>query len=231
MSIILKALKKTDASATRKKLPLMRAAFTDKKSKWLVVPVALCAVLLVAVFAIYLLKDNIQAPKRRAGVITTTKASVAPTTNAADINRMAIAHLRASRYEEAEKLILDALPRYPAEPELLNHLGLAQKRQGRAKDAASSYIKALMLKPDYHEAMNNLAVTYEALGDLRAAERLYVKVLDENPSIAEVHLNYALLLQSTGRTSEAESRYHTFLTLSSDDTLKGMVRRRLRSLK
>ncbi len=79
--------------------------------------------------------------------------------------------------------------------------------------------------------MNNMAVALEATGDVERAAEYYEKALAGDPSMSGAHLNYSLLLEKQGRLGEAENHYHTFLTMSKDEGLKGLVRRRLQAIK
>jgi Flp pilus assembly protein TadD len=150
---------------------------------------------------------------------------------ASAINSNAITHIRAGRYKDAESLLKNAVLQYPNDPYLHNHLALALKKQGHLTEAAVEYEKAIELKPDYFIAMNNLAVTLEAMGQKERARELYEKVIEGAPAMGAAHLNYALFLEAQGKISEAENHYHTFLTLSKDKNLRGLVQRRLLALR
>lgn len=228
MSTILKALKKADASGDKKKAPFVRASLSQSKGRWMLLPIAVGAVLIGFAFA-YIFRDTTPEVKLVEVMTPAPAADTAPA-GAPGLNSRAIEHLRAGRYREAESLLRDALSRYPDDPYLHNHLGLALRKQGRPMEAVAEYERAVELKPDYHIAMNNLAVALEAAGDRDLAVEYYRKALAGDPSMSGAHLNYALLLESQGELGEAENHYHTFLTLSNDENLKGLVRRRLRAI-
>ncbi len=232
MSIILKALKKADASkADKQKTPLNRVSVVKGKNPMFTVVVAACTVALGVFFASYIFEGtSITGVKRPVVVVKAPPESGGFNVPASVLNSKGIQHIKAGRHTEAEAVLKGAVLKYPNNVFLRNHLGLAFKKQGKLREAVGEYGKAIELKPDYYIAMNNLAVALEAMGDKTRARELYEEALAGGPSISGAHLNYALLLEAGGRTDEAESHYHTFLTLSKDENLKGLVHRRLRSL-
>lgn len=143
----------------------------------------------------------------------------------------ASAHLDAMRYSEAEGLLREALALDPENGPAHNCLGYAIKKQGRYREASMAYEEAIRLDPAFYDAMNNLAVALEAQGKKYEAEGLYRRILSGEPASPGAHLNYALLLESENRFFEAESHYHTFLNLSRDRELKGLVVKRLKHIR
>jgi tetratricopeptide (TPR) repeat protein len=231
MSTILKALKKAQGAGESRKAPLVSLQGSGSKGKLLLIPVALCVVALVYFFAAFLIEDSppTVAEVPGMGVRSAPVRTEAPA-GADALNEQAVAHIQAGRLGEAEELLKKALSKHPGDPHLHNHLGLAMKRQGRASEAIPEYQKALERKPDYFVAMNNLAVALEAEGREAEALERYQAALAGDPSLSGAHLNYALLLEKKGRTAEAGSHYRAFLELSNDESLKDLVRRRLRAL-
>ena len=151
-----------------------------------------------------------------------------------DVNRLnedAVRQIKEKNYSGAEDSLRKALLARPDDAVMYNHLGLSLKNQSRYKEASEAYQKALQLKPDYYEAMNNLAVTYETIGNREKAKSFYLKALSVKPAYAEAHLNYGLLLEAEGNIKDAESHYQAFLNISSNETLKLMVRERLKGIK
>lgn len=240
MSIILKALKKAESASGKQTLPPVRAFASGEKRIWQLVLVAVCTVALGFFFAAFVLKGNLLTSAsspftRTAPPITPpkipAKTDAVSVVGSSTINADALALIKAGKNEEAESLLGKAIKQYPSDPYLHNHLGIALKKQGKLTEAALEYEKAIDLKQDYFIAMNNLAVTLEALGQKERAMELYAKVTEGDPTISGAHLNYALLLEAEGKVDEAESHYHTFLTLSSDENLRSLVRRRLLALR
>ncbi|MBI4824403.1 MAG: tetratricopeptide repeat protein [Nitrospirae bacterium] len=236
MSIIHKALKRSEESKAKEKKVRMRV-FLDVKGRkrlWGTLLVVLATSALVFFFILYFIKSTEQ-PKHQTPValpdVKTEPAiiqSQPPKRDTSQLLEEAIKNFRESKYVVSEKLLKEALLIEPDNPSLHNHLGLALRRQGKLRDAISAYEKAMKLKPDYFEAMNNMAVALEAVGQRKKAEELYKKALSINPSYAEAHLNYGLLLEVRGRLDEAKAHYQSFLVLSKDEELKRLVQRKLR---
>lgn len=248
MSIIHKALKKAEEAKTGKPgIEKTQIYSTKEKSIWLVIILGLifgiAAFIVVstwqknksetksnaASFKQPLQKELAPVPAEKTPIVQKTIPEEKP--DPAKLADEAVKQIKEKKYVEAEKTLKKALDLKNDDPSLHNNLGLALRHQGRYKEAAASYEKAIALNPDYVEAINNLAVTYEKLGDKAKAKHFYKKTLSIKPSYAEAHLNYALFLEAEEQNSEAESHYHTFLNLSSDETLKQKVRARLKMLK
>jgi tetratricopeptide (TPR) repeat protein len=231
MSTILKALKKAQGAGESRKAPLVSFQGSGNKGRLLLIPVAVCVVALGYFFAAFLLKGSTSTVAEVPGLRDQPAPRRIEAPAGADaLNEQAMAHIKAGRLGEAEELLKEAISKHPGDPRLHNHLGLALKRQGRASEAISEYQKALERKPDYFVAMNNLAVALEAEGREAEAMERYETALAGDASLSGAHLNYALLLEKKGRAAEAEGHYRAFLELSGDESLKDLVRRRLRAL-
>lgn len=232
MSTILRALKRAEGSSgDKKRSPYFTASVSREKSRWLLIPVAVCVIALGYFLGTYLFKGAPAVAPPQGAAPKAAASVAAPLDSPAELNRRAIALIDAGKHAEAENLLRDALIKHPDASDLHNQLGLALKRQGRAAEALAEYEKALALKPDNFVAMNNLAGALEAAGQRTRAAELYRKALAGDPSMAGAHLNYALFLESEGRPGEAETHYHAFLALSKDEELKNLVRRRLSALR
>lgn len=258
MSIILKALKKAEEGKAEKSDAKTAQTYMMKDSRTIGTIIAGIAVAgLLIFFGFLFYQKNIaskqkttasakitektpQSPDRSVTTRTENESPIAPAQqipavpeipDAKKLSDEAVKQITEKNYAGAETTLRKALLVKPDDSELYNNLGIALKNQGKYKDAAAAYEKALEIKKDYIEAMNNLAVTYEALGLKNKAKALYRKALSLKPSYAEAHLNYALLLESENNEQEAISHYHTFLNLSSDETLKKKVSERLKTLK
>jgi tetratricopeptide (TPR) repeat protein len=232
MSIILKALKKAESASGKQGTSPLRASVTTEKRMLPTVLVALCTVALGFFLAVYLFRGTEPTVKPATQVMPKTAGPAAVSiVGSSTLNTDAVVHIKAGRHAEAESLLVNAVKKYPTDPYLHNHLGLALKKQGKLTEGALQYEKAMELKPDYFIAMNNLAVALEALGQKERAKKLYEASIEGDPTISGAHLNYALLREAEGNVSEAESQYHTFLTLSKDENLRGLVRRRLLALR
>src|ERR1700688_4209590 len=60
----------------------------------------------------------------------------------------ALAHQRAGRLSEAERLYRSILQARPDHPGISNNLGLALKDQGKLEEAAATFRRVLAVKPD-----------------------------------------------------------------------------------
>ncbi|TAL22817.1 MAG: tetratricopeptide repeat protein [Nitrospirae bacterium] len=257
MSIILKALKKAEESKTEKETIIQSRAYQVGNKKALALSI-MGFIGLVLLFSVWFywskgrpvskapVKIADKAAEAQPQEVASTRNSVRVATDRAvsaakkeeptvakgpDVNKLredAVRQIKEKNYSGAEDILRKALAAKPEDPVAYHHLGFALKNQSRYKEASAAYQKAIQLKPDYYEAMNNLAVTYELLGNREKARSLYLKALSIKPSYAEGHLNYGLLLEAEGNIKDAESHYQAFLNLSSDETLKIMVRERLK---
>src|SRR5437016_5062215 len=75
---------------------------------------------------------------------------------AAQVLESAVAHHRAGRLGEAQRLYRLILSQQPDEPQVLNALGVALIDSGEADDAIVCFQRALALQPDLAEAISNL---------------------------------------------------------------------------
>ncbi|MEK6652370.1 MAG: tetratricopeptide repeat protein [Nitrospirota bacterium] len=246
MSIILKALKKAEGAKTGRETVVQAQTYQASNKKTLGIVIAgFAGFVLLFSIGLYWFKGRpvSKTPVKiadKAVNVQPQKAATAPKKEAPvvpkgpDVNKLnedAVRQIKEKNYSGAEDSLRKALPARPDDAVIYNHLGLSLKNQSRYKEASAAYQKALQLKPDYYEAMNNLAVTYEMLGNREKAKSLYLKALSVKPAYAEGHLNYGLLLETEGNIKDAESHYQAFLNISSDETLKSMVRERLKGLK
>lgn len=236
MSIIHKALKRSEESKTKEKEKVHTRVFIarDRKKLWGTLFAVLATSALVFFFIVYFIKSSGQSRYQTTVTLPTVKTGPAiiqsppPKADTSQLFEEAIKNFKESKYVISEKLLKEAILIEPDSPSLHNHLGIALRRQGKSRNAISAYEKAVKLRPDYFEAMNNMAVALEAVGQRQKAEDLYKKALSINPSYAEAHLNYGLLLEARGRMDEARAHYQSFLNLSKDEELNRLVRRKLR---
>src|ERR1700722_18118262 len=70
--------------------------------------------------------------------------------------QQALAHQRAGRLSEAERLYRGILQSRPDHPGISNNLGLALKDQGKLEEAAATFQRVLAVKPDDAMAHCNL---------------------------------------------------------------------------
>ena len=246
MSIILKALKKAEGAKTGRETVVQAQTYQAGNKKTLGIVIAgFAGLVLLFSIGLYWFKGRpvskapvkiadkaVNVQPQKAATAQGKEATVVP--KGPDVNKLnedAVRQIKEKNYSGAEDSLRKALLARPDDAAMYNHLGLSLKNQSRYKEASAAYQKALQLKPDYYEAMNNLAVTYEMIGNREKAKSLYLKALSVKPAYAEGHLNYGLLLEAEGNIKDAESHYQAFLNISSDETLKMMVRERLKGIK
>jgi protein O-GlcNAc transferase len=118
----------------------------------------------------------------------------------------AMAHHRAGRLSEAERLYRLACDTDPANARAFHLLGVVAHQLGRP-DAASLLGRAVMLDPDFAEAHNDRGVIFAANGMLTEAVSCFEKAVAVNPGYIEARTNLARGLRSLGRLDEAVTQF------------------------
>lgn len=77
--------------------------------------------------------------------------------------------LTAGKFEQAEKVLAEAVKEAPEDPQAAYYHGLALDELGRAAEARSAYARALELAPQLTEASRNLSASLLESGDAEAA--------------------------------------------------------------
>jgi len=114
-------------------------------------------------------------------------------------------HADQSAGREARRLLEMALPRYPADPDVLTWLGYLHQRQDDRTGAAEFYERALKSEPHSALAATNLGVIYAQRGLVREALQLWSRTFDANPQASEVGVDLAIGLCAAG-DAEGASR-------------------------
>ena len=114
----------------------------------------------------------------------------------------AMAHHRAGRLVEAERLYRLACDNDPKNARAFHLLGVVAHQLGRP-DAASLVGKAVTLAPDFAEAHNDRGVILAANGSLTEAVTSFERAVRLNPGYHEARNNLARGLRSLGRFDEA----------------------------
>ncbi len=130
------------------------------------------------------------------------------------LSGLAVVYIDGKMYEEARKLLEQALSYAPYEPKVLNNLGIAYFRLGRKEEALHAYRMALAVDPYVRPAHMNLASLYIAAEDYSAAERVYKHFLEEYPKDAQFHYYLGELYRTVGRLAEAKVQYERSLELA-----------------
>src|ERR1700686_1867947 len=93
----------------------------------------------------------------------------------------ALAHQRAGRLSEAERLYRSILQARPDHPGISNNLGLALKDQGKRKEAAATFQRVLAVKPDDALAHCNLGNVRKLEGKPDQAAACYRRAIALRP--------------------------------------------------
>src|SRR5258708_11141397 len=125
-----------------------------------------------------------------------------PRSSTADMDA-AVAHDRAGRLVEAERLYAGVLRGDPGNLSAAHSLGLVQLRLGRADAAEASFARALQIAPTYANAFVNRGTALKALNRLDEAEASYRAALDLEPGHAAAIRNLGILFNLLDRHQEA----------------------------
>jgi predicted O-linked N-acetylglucosamine transferase (SPINDLY family) len=133
----------------------------------------------------------------------------------------ALAHHRAGRLAEAERIYAGILARTPANADVLHLYGLTAYQSGRLDQAVARLTKAVTLRPGFAEALNNLGLALQDNGDFEAAIARYGQALAARPDYAIARVNQANALarlgdalRAQGKPAEAMARYQAALRLN-----------------
>jgi protein O-GlcNAc transferase len=155
--------------------------------------------------------DNWLEAKRLSEAILSAKANQFDA-----LHYFGVLEAQRGRYEEADRLISQALTINPQSAEgHLNH-GNVLKALNQLAEALASYDRAVALRPDYAEAFNNRGT---ALHDLKRHEEAlasYEKALALKLDYAEALINRGNALQDLERHEEALASYDRVLALYPD---------------
>ena len=136
-----------------------------------------------------------------------TGSSASPDRSAASLLDQALAHHRAGRTAEAERLYRQVLARDPRHGDALHLLGMLAGQAGRHDTAAALIRQAVAVnggQPYYHL---HLGLAARNLGRLDEAEASYRRALDLKPDLVEAHHGLGMVLQAFGRPAEAVASY------------------------
>jgi len=138
----------------------------------------------------------------------------APDRGAAAMLGQALAHHRAGRLAEAERLYRQVLELDPHHGDALHLLGMLAGQSGRHGTAAELIRRAIAVnggQPYYHL---HLGLAARNLGRLDEAEASYRRALDLKSDLVEAHHGLGMVLQAFGRHGEAVASYDRALALN-----------------
>jgi Tfp pilus assembly protein PilF len=125
----------------------------------------------------------------------------------------ALAHLRAGRGAQAERLYRRVLAADPDQPDALHYLGVIAHQAGRHDRACVLIGRAATLRPEAADIRNNLGEAWRAAGRLGEAEPCFRQALALKPAYASAMNNLGNVLLATRRLAEAEQNYRSAVAL------------------
>jgi hypothetical protein len=133
--------------------------------------------------------------------------------------QQALAHQRAGRLPEAERLYRGILQARPDHPGISNNLGLVLKDQGKLEEAAATFRRVLALKPDDALGHCNLGNVLRLQGKPDEATASYRRAIALRPDMALAHKNLGTVLCESDHLAEsfASFRRHAELAYGSLD--------------
>ncbi len=119
------------------------------------------------------------------------------------LNNRAFAFYSAGRLEEAEKMYIELLRRFPDYPYGYNNLGTIYEKKGQLDKALAAYKKAVSLRPHNPILRTKLALLYEKLGLLDKAGQELKTAYNISPENTQIITLYASNLAKQHRCNDA----------------------------
>lgn len=116
----------------------------------------------------------------------------------------AIAHQRAGRLDEAERIYLELLSSGSDDARVLHQYGLVELARSRYAEAIALIGRAIERRDDDANMHSNLGEAYRRTGDLAGAFRHFKRALELEPTLPVAHLNLGVLMRAQGMMREAE---------------------------
>jgi protein O-GlcNAc transferase len=138
--------------------------------------------------------------------------------NADQLLAAAIAHHRAGRLLDAERLCRQACDLAPSDARAF-HLAGVLAHQLRRSDATALLARAVTLRPDFAEAHNDRGVILAAGGNLVEALSCFERAVASNPAYAEARSNLGRTLGALGRPGEAATQFEQVLRTTPNSPL------------
>lgn len=133
-----------------------------------------------------------------------------------DLLATAVAHHRAGRFHEAEKLYRQILQQDPRHADALHLLGLIAQEAGRLDAAATLIQQALAVNPNVPSYHLNLGLVHQAAGQPVSAIECFRQALRLRPDYAEAHTNLGAVLKAQGLLENAAASLREALRLRPD---------------
>ena len=107
------------------------------------------------------------------------------------------------RSREAERVLEELAPRYPADAEIRAQLARSRAMRNEQLALAAAIRSTLRAQPDHPRAERDLALTLHRLEEFDEAEAIYRRLLAREPGDDEVRANLARLLMARREPAEA----------------------------
>ena len=120
--------------------------------------------------------------------------------------------------DEAEKMSLLLLQKFPSHQLAWKILGVILKRKGRITEALSINQKVVELSPKDVEAYYNLGNTFKALYRFEEAKKSYQNAIKLQPKHFGAHNNLGITLKELGEFEEAEISFRTIIKLEPNNS-------------
>lgn len=122
-------------------------------------------------------------------------------------------------YEEAIRLIQQAIHINNTVPNYYNSLGNIFRERHRLTDAVANYQRAVVLDPQFAEAYNNLGLALKQLGQLTQAVGCFQRALTLNPTLATAYRNLGEVLTEQHQLPAAINCLQRALSLAPQDAV------------
>ncbi len=109
--------------------------------------------------------------------------------------QLGIEALQKNKLEDAKKIFINLLKRYPVNSEINHLLGFTFQLLNKIDQAIIYYQKAVNIKPDFAEAHKNLGNMFYKLGRINEAEPCYKKSIQIDPKLEEAKINLEIVLE------------------------------------
>jgi predicted O-linked N-acetylglucosamine transferase (SPINDLY family) len=130
--------------------------------------------------------------------------------------RLALDHLNAGRWAEAETLLRQVLGQRPDHPDALHLLGVLACQTGHTDAAIELISRAVAISPGAAEYLCNLGEAYRRSGQPDAAIATLRRAVALRPGLAATHHNLGIALYEAGRTEEAVTAFERARQLRPD---------------
>ena len=109
--------------------------------------------------------------------------------------QLGIEALQKNKLEDAKKIFINLLKRYPVNSEINHLLGFTFQLLNKIDEAIIYYQKAVKIEPNFAEAHKNLGNMFYKLGRINEAEPCYKKSIQIDPTLEEAKINLEIVLE------------------------------------